>query len=369
MMICVQRLLRIVFFLFFGTITLNCSRKEPEKPVEPTFAVEVAEAHLEKDIPIYFDVIGSMVSQQIVNVRPQVGGIIQEAYVQEGAYVKKGDPLYLIDPRPYEAQLAKAKATLVRDKAALAFAKIRIERYAELVEKEYFSKLNYEQYKTDAEGIEGQLLSDEAEIALAELNLEWCRPVSPMDGKISFFILDPGNLVAANDPTALTTIRQISPIDVDININQTIFTKIQKSLLKNPLKFQVFLPQESEEKREGEIYFINNQVDPATGTILLKGLIANEDELFWPGEFVRVRLQLSVRKEAILVPSEAVQMGVKGASIYVYDPETSQVESREVIKGPVIDDKVIIESGLNAKEFVVVKGQMNLRSGSRVFIP
>lgn len=321
---------------------------------------------MQKDVPIYVEAIGNVYSLQSVDVRPQVGGILQEAYVKQGQYVKKGEPLYRIDPRPYEAALHRAKAAWEKDKATLRFSEIKAERYKELVKQDYVSKLNYDQYQADVEVAKAQVQSDEADVAMASLNLEWTTPTSPLDGKISQYHIDPGNVVVANDPNALTNIRQLDPADIRFGIVQRDFLEVQKSLREGTLRFLVLLPQQMDHPREGEVYFIDNHVDLTTGTILLKGTVPNPDDLLWPGEFVRVRLQLRLEPQAILVPEEAVQIGQDGPFVFIYDPSTSTVSYRLVNRGATWDRLVIVKSGVAVGEKVVLKGQINLRSGAKV---
>lgn len=354
---------------FFSRVIALCflSACGGEKKTERIYPVVLAEV-IQQDVPIIANEIGNVYSLQTVQIRPQVGGIIQEAYVKQGQYVKKGDPLYKIDPRPFQDTLDKAKAALVKDQAALDLAKITVQRNAELVKKDYISKLNFEQYQANVTISSGQILSDQADIKIAELNLEWATPKSPIEGKISQYNIDVGNLVTANDPAALTDIRQIDPADIRFTINQKDFVEVQKSLKEGSLKFHVFLPQASESPREGTIYFIDNHIDLATGTILLRGTVPNKDEFFWPGEFVNIKLQFRVQPNAILAPEEAVMIGQDGPFVYVYKPDTSTVEYRKVKKGENIDHRFLIEEGLQAGEKVVVKGQINLRPDSKVSI-
>lgn len=344
----------------------GCSKNKPPHP-EPSFPVQIGDV-LQKDVPIFIEAIGNVYSLQSVQIRPQVGGIIEEAYVKQGAYVKKGDPLYKIDPRPYQAALDRARGILIKDMAAQSFAKIRVDRYADLVKQDYFAKINYDQYKTDLDAAKGLVLSDKADVATAELNLEWCIPKSPIDGKISQYNIDPGNLVTANNAEALTSIQQITPADIRFNISQKDFVEVQKALKAGLLKFEVILPQNVDNPREGSIYFIDNHVDLTTGTILVKGTVPNDDEAFWPGEFVRVRLQLRMQPQGILVPEQAVQVGQKGPFIYVYDPKTSRVEYRLIDKGEKWNQWVLVNKGINPGEKVILKGQINLRPGSKVYI-
>lgn len=342
----------------------GCSSEEKKAPTYPVTLGETTQ----KDVPIFIEVIGNVYSLQVVQVRPQVGGILLEAYVKQGQYVKKGDPLYKIDPRPYEADLEKAKAALIKDQAALKLAEITVERNKELVKNDYVAKLTFDTYEANVKSAEGQVKSDEADIALAQLNVEWTVPKSPIDGKISQYNIYPGNLVITNDPNALTDIRQITPADIWFYITQKEFYKVQKSMHEGLFKFEVILPENPDQARQGNIYFIDNHVDLNTGSILLKGTVPNADEMFWPGEFVRVRLQLKVQKNAVLVPDEAVKIGQNGAFVYVYKSDTSTVEYRLIEKGVRVGNLRVVNKGLTLGEKVVVRGQVNLRPNAKVYI-
>lgn len=352
------------FLQLLGILFFTCCTNVPP-PKEPIFPVTLGDVVV-KDLPIYIQSVGNVFSLTTVQIRPQVAGVVKEAYVKEGQYVKKGDPLYLIDPRPYQAVLDEAKATLLKDQAALEFAEIRLVRYADLVKKDFFAKINYEEFTTTAESAKAQVLSDIAAVELAKLNLDWCTPVSTLTGKVSQYNIYPGNLVTAYDPNFLIDIRQIDPIDIRFTVNQKDFVRVQEAERAGALKFDASLPHGEDHPREGLVYFVDNHIDLGTGTILLKGSLPNADELLWPGEFVRVRLLLKVIPNALLVPEEAVQMGQEGPFIYVFQPETSRVEYRKVIKGQTSDNFTQIEKGIKAGEKVVLKGQVNLRPGVKV---
>lgn len=353
---------RTLLLMLIAVIS-GCSKEAKiEAPPHPVSIGEVTQ----RDVPVYIEAIGNVYSLQTVQIRPQVGGIVTEAYVKQGQYVKKGDPLYRIDPRPYQAALDKAKATLAKDIATLHYSEIQVERNSDLVKQNFIAKLTYEQYQSQVDFNKGQVQSDQADVATAELNLEWTTPISPIDGKISQYNIDPGNLVIANDPNALTDIRQIDPADIRFYIPQTAFLKVQEAMLAGNLKFEVILPQELNKPREGQIYFIDNHLDTTTGTILLRGTAPNADEQFWPGEFVRVRLQIKVEKLALLVPEEAVKIGQEGPYIYVYDPNTSTAVYRPIKKGEKSNHQVIIEKGVSLGEKVIIQGQNNLLPGAKV---
>jgi len=356
--------LYIYLCLFFLLILGGCKSDKPQ-PEERAYPVTIAGVE-QRDVPIFIESIGNVYSALTVQIRPQVGGVITQAFVEQGQYVKKDDPLYQIDPRPFKGRLDASKAMFIKNTASLKFAEIRVERYSDLVKKDYFSKLNFDQYTTEVEAAKGQVMIDEANVALAELDLEWSTVVSPIDGKVGQFNIDPGNLVVANDPIALTDIRQVTPASIHFNLTQKDFIALQKAKDEGSLKFEVILPQKVDQPRTGQIYFIDNHFDLSTGTILIKGSVENEDELFWPGEFVRVRLNLGMISNAILVPEEAVQLGQDGPFVYVYIPEKGRVEYRLITKGEKLGQQVVIEKGIASSEKVVTKGQVNLRPGSKV---
>lgn len=361
-----NRLITVTGLFLLIILFSNCSKSHPpsQKRIFPVIIADVEQ----RDIPIFVNIIGNVHSLQVVQIRPQVGGIVKEAYVTQGQYVKKGDPLFKIDPRLYQANLEKAKAALMKDQAALNLAEITVARNASLVQKDYVSKLTNEQYITNVSSAKGQILNDQADIALAELNLEWTTPKSPIDGKISQFNVDPGNVVVANDPNAITDIRQITPADIRFFIPQKYFLEAQKAFQKGTLKFEATLPQVPDKPREGEIYFLDNHIDLTTGTILVKGTVPNEDEFFWPGEFIDVKLIMRTQAKALLVPEEAISYGLKGPFVYVYDVKTKTVEYRDVVKGEKIDKLIQIEKGIHLGEKVVIRGQINLRPGVEVSV-
>jgi membrane fusion protein, multidrug efflux system len=354
----------IILLLALILCMTGCSKKEqPERK----FPITVADV-VQRDVPLFIEAVGNAYSLYTVQIRPQVGGIIIEANVKQGQYVKKGDQLYKIDPRPYQAAVEQAQGTLLKDQATLELAEITAKRYAVLAEKDFISKLNYEQYQINIKSAQGQVLNDQAALDLAKINLGWTTVLAPIEGKISQFNIDPGNLVVPNDTNALTDLRTITPADIRFYVNQNDYINVQKAMREGQLKFEVYLPQAPSQARQGKIYFFDNHIDLNTGTILIKGTVHNEDEYFWPGEFVRVRLQLRIVPKALLVSEEAIQFGQDGSFVYVYKPETSTVEYRPVVKGERIDKMFLIEKGVNLGEQVVTKGQVNLRPNVKVYL-
>lgn len=361
---CIPRILNLFIPLFLTFCLVACSKKEKPETQYPIIVANV----VQRDVPIFIESIGNVFALQTVDIRPQVGGIVLEANVKQGQYVKQGQQLYKIDPRPYQSSLEQAKGILLKDTAALELAEITAKRFSVLAEKDFISKLNYEQYQSNVKSAQGQVFNDHAAVAIAQLNLEWTTVVAPIDGKISQYNIDPGNLVVANDANALTTLRSISPADIRFYINQKDFVDVQKAMREKHLKFEVYLPQMINSIREGKIYFFDNHLDLNTGTILIKGTVPNEDEFFWPGEFVRVRLQLRIQPQGLLVPEEALQYGQEGSFVYVFKPETSTVEYRLIERGERIGKMFLIHKGVNPGEQVVTQGQVNLRPNVKVYL-
>lgn len=357
-----MRLLKCFFFI----VLCACSNSGNHRG-ENSLPVELGEA-TQMDVPIFIEAIGNVHSLQTVQVRPQVGGIITKIHVKQGEDVEEDQLLYTIDPRPYEAALEQAKATLLKDQASLKLAEATVERFATLVKQDYVSQLTFDQYKTNVDVGKAQVIIDQALVDLAEINLGYTEIRSPLDGRISQYNVDAGNVVVANDQNALTQILQISPASIQFTVTQREFVQIRKAQEEGSFKFEVFLPEFPEDPKEGLIYFFDNHIDTSTGTILFKGSVPNKDTFFWPGEFVKVRLQLKVAKDAVVVPAAAIQVGQEGKFLYVYHADTNTVEYRLVETGQAMDGNIMIVKGAAPGEKVVTNGQINLRPGAKVFV-
>lgn len=351
--------------LAFTLIALTgCAKEEP--PAKPPSPVVVGLAE-KKDVPITIQTMGNAYALATVDIRPQVSGELLKAHIAQGALVKEGQLLYTIDPAPYEAQLDKAKADLLRNQAELALAKDTLKRNTPLLEKEFISQLTYEQYGTNVKSLEAQIEATNAEIMQAEINLAYCYITSPINGKLSQYMIDPGNIVNPQEQQAISTIRQLSPIEVRFTLSQRDFIKVKKGQDQGQLQFQATLPEDKDNPIVGKLHFIDNQIDINTGTILLKGLIPNEDYKLWPGEFVYVKLILYTEKDATLVPEAGVLMGPNGHFLYVVKDDNT-VEKRNVVIIEKIGDQYVIESGATPGEKIVVDGQVLLSPGSKVVI-
>jgi multidrug efflux system membrane fusion protein len=356
---------RICISIALTILLCGCSSKKETKPNNPPQPV-VTTPVTTKDVPIYVTAFGNIYAPLYVEIRPQITGKLTTAHVAQGAFVEKDQLLFSIDPRPFQAALDQAKATLLKDKAAVQIAQSTLQRNQELVKKDYIAQLTFETYESNLASAEAQVLADQAAVEVAEINLEYCSLVAPMDGRMSQYTVDPGNNVSPTDTNPITTVRQVDPIDVNFSIAQSDFIKVKQAQLKNPLKVYLTVPGAvGEDKIEGTIYFIDNNIDLATGTILIKATIHNDKRILWPGEYVNVNILLETRKDAVVIPYRALQIGQKGEFVYVID-NTNTTEVRNVVIGPRYEDTIIITQGLKPNEKVVTNGQINLRNGTKV---
>jgi multidrug efflux system membrane fusion protein len=287
-------------------------------------------------------------------------------HFREGQDVRKGELLFTIDPRPFEAALKEARARLDRDAALADKAEIDARRYAELVAKNYVSSDKFEQFRANAEALRASVAADRAALERAQLNLEYCSIRAPMTGRTGRLLVDQGAQIKANDDKGgMVEIMQIMPIHVGFAVPQQHLSNIKTHMAAGPLKVDADIPESRLKPEAGTLSFLDNKVNTQTGTVLLKGTFANRDRLLWPGQFVTATLTLTTRGDAVVIPSVAIQVGQDGQFVYVVKPDMS-VESRPVKPGMSVGDGVVIDQGLAAGERVVTEGQLRLVPGARV---
>jgi multidrug efflux system membrane fusion protein len=355
-------------------------------------AVPVVTAKVgQKDVPIDVAVVGNIEAYSTISVKAQVGGEITKVFFKEGDYVKKGDPLFTIDPRPLEATLAQVKANLAKDEALLAQAKAMLARdiaqelyartesgrYNKLAAEGIVSKDQGEQFKTNADALaqsvladraaiesaKAQAVADQANIANAEVQLGYTSMKSPIDGRTGNLTIKQGNVVPPNT-TELVTINQIEPIYATFAVPEAKLNDVKKYMAGGKVQVLAKL-QDSAGNESGMLTFIDNNVDMTTGTIKLKGTFDNKDRKLWPGQFVNVILRLAIQPNAIVVPNQAVQTGQDGAFVYVVKEDRS-VEARPVVAGVRVDQDLVIDKGLSVGETIVTEGQLRLAPGIKV---
>ncbi len=328
--------------------------------------VLVAKA-IRKTVAQRLHAIGRVEAYSTVEIKSQISGQLMHVHFKEGQEVRKGDLLFTIDPRPFEAALNQATAALNRDQAQKAQLANNFSRYETLLKEGVGSRQQYDEAKSKYQAIEATVVADEANIQTARLNLEYTRISSPIDGRAGNLILHEGNLVKANADTAMVVINQIKPVYVDFALPEQDLTAVRSSMATHPLDVEVLAPGEKKAAIEGKLSFIDNTVDPNTGTIQLKGLFDNQDQKLWPGQFVDTYLTLRERPDSVLVPSQAVQTGQEGSYVFVIDPKMTAA-IRKVAVGDTIEGDTVIESGLSGGETVVTDGQLRLVPGGTVMI-
>jgi multidrug efflux system membrane fusion protein len=322
---------------------------------------------ISQDVPVYLDEIGRNAAFESVNVLPQVGGRIVERHFQDGANLKKRQLLFVIDPRPYKAQFDSAQANLAQQKAVLELAKVQFDRDAAIIQTKAISKQDYDTKKNAVAVGEAQVQAAQAAVENAQLNLEYCYIHSPIDGRAGARLVDVGNVVQAN-ATALLSIQHIDPIYVNFTITERDLPAVQKEMSHGLLKALVRVPSDPEgQARAGKVEFLDNSVQNSTGTVNLRATVSNPDRHLWPGQFVNVKLVLSTKKGAVLIPEQATQISQKGPFTYVVKPEDT-VELRQLSLGQRQGDNVVVLQGVEAGERVVTAGQLTLMPGGKVRI-
>ncbi len=335
----------------------------------PPAPVVVAVSKL-ASVPVTLNVIGNVQAYSAVSLKSQVDGQIRDVHFREGQVVKRGELLFTLDQRPYEAALRQAEANLAKDKALLEKAISDLRRTEALVAKDYTSRSNYEAAKANVASLDATVKGDEAMVEQAKLKLEYTTIEAPIDGRVGSILVNAGNLVRANDNTAgstLVVINQIRPIYVQFSVPESSLSEIRARMARGKIAVKAQAPQEDRVPAEGTLTFINNTVDTTTGTIQLKATFENDDDRLVPGQFVNVTVELAVLNEAVVVPVAAVQVGQRGSYVYVVKAD-STVELRLVRAGIATEREVVIQDGLKAGERVVTEGQLRLRPGARVTV-
>jgi multidrug efflux system membrane fusion protein len=358
------RLEKLVVLLCTSALLLSgCAKKDPpaiERPPSPVIVAPVVTA----SVPVYLDEVGRTVAREMVSVQPEVSGRITEIRFTDGANLKKGDPLFTIDPRPFQAQLDSAEANLVQSKAALDFAKIQFARVQDLVESRAIARQDYDTRKNAVDVSTAQVKQNEAAVESARLNLEYTSIRSPIDGRAGRRLVDVGNVVTANS-TTLLTIERLDPIYADFTVTENDLPAVQRNSRGGQLRVEVRLPDEPERPVVGRLTFLDNTVQASSGTVLLRATVPNADRHLWPGQFVKVRLVLAMLPKAVLVPATATQDSAKGPFVYVVK-EDSTAELRPVKLGQRQGDLIVVEQGLEPGERVVITGQLGVMPGAKV---
>ncbi|HUO35082.1 MAG TPA: efflux RND transporter periplasmic adaptor subunit [Candidatus Acidoferrum sp.] len=355
----------LVVLLCAMALLSGCATKTAQTAPNLAVPVTVAKA-VEKTVPIELTAIGTGEAYSKVSIESQVNGILDAVHFQQGDFVKKGQLLFTLDARPFQAALAQAQGNLARDKAQAELAHVQAERYAKLFHEGVAPRETYDQNQATAEADDAAVRADQAAVEAANLNLQYCTITSPIDGRTGALQVYPGNLVKQNDVPVLVVINQITPLFVDFSVPEQYLSVIKKYMAEGRLAVQA-VPYGDTVAENGYLSFVDNTVDNTTGTIKLKGTFPNPDHRLWPGQFSTVTLRLAEEEDAITVPSQAIQTGQDGQFVYVVTADNS-AENRPVKVARTLGGEAIVSQGLKPGETVVTDGQLRLLPGIKVEI-
>ena len=356
----------ILLLAIFATSCNQSSRPSTARANVPqTVPVTVTLAQQE-DLPIYLNGLGSVQAFYTVNVKSRIDGQLVEVKFREGEFVKKGDLLAVIDPRPYQVQLDQAQAQLFRDQASLKDAQLNYERYKRLLEQSgAMSQQQVDTQKATVNQLEGTTRNDQALVDNAKLNLSYCHITAPESGRIGLRQVDPGNIVHASDANPMIIITQLQPITVLFTLPEDQLQTVAQRMRKSTLEADAYSRDDQTKITTGKLLTIDNQIDPTTGTGKLKAVFDNRNNELWPNQFVNIHLLLETRKNATVVPTAALQRGPQGDYVFAVKPDKT-VEVRPVTIATTEGNLAEIASGISPNDMIVTDGQDKLQNNSRV---
>jgi multidrug efflux system membrane fusion protein len=352
-------LLQAAVFMFLA----GCGKKaEAPAPAAPKNVLVTRVRAM--DVPIQVHEFGRISSPETVNIQPQVSGRVTEVHFVQGQEVHKGDLLFVIDPRPFQADLELSQGQLKSDAAQLSLNERNLQRDEQIGQQRFVSAQQIDVDRAQVENFQGAVAKDQASIDLAKLNLEYSSVRSPLDGRTGRRLVDPGNYVSTGG-SILVNIQRLDQVYVDFTISENDLARLRENMSRNQLPVEVTTPSKPEEIREGTLSFLDNSVSPQAGTVLLRATIPNADRYLWPGQYVNVALTLQVLKGALVVPNQTVQVGGNGDYLFAVNSGNT-VEQRQVKQGARYRELVIVSKGVTAGETVVVEGQLALSQGAKV---
>ncbi len=331
-----------------------------ERPPAPVLAV----AAVLGDAAIAIEEIGRCVARERVVLRPQVSGRLARVHVADGAEVKAGDPLFTIDARPFEADLAAAQAKAAQDQASLDLAKLELARAEALLDKKALSRQEFDAAKSAVDVAAARVRADAAAVDAAKLRVDYCELRAPLAGRAGRRLVDAGNIVKENE-TDLIVIQSLDPLFAEVAVSELRLPELQRALAAGAVKAEIRLPDDPGPPLSGELTFVDNAVQGGTGTVILRATVANAERRLWPGRFVRVRLPLTTIAGALLVPATAPQTSAAGPFVYVVKDDGT-ADLRTVQLGPRIGEQQVVRSGLAAGERVVIQGHLGVMPGGKV---
>jgi multidrug efflux system membrane fusion protein len=367
----ILRSLILSVFLLSVLFLLGCAKKDVAQMAgaaggRPPAPVVVASVE-QRDIPVQIKAIGNVEAYQTVQIRSQVNGQIEKIFFKEGQDVHKGQLLFQLDKRSFRADLEKAIGQMKHDEAQAENSRLQAERYSGLEKQGIVSREQSEQFRAQAKADSSAVDADKAAVDAAHVQLQYTDIAAPIDARAGALMINLGNLVKANDTPYLVQLNQVSPIYVTFSVPEAQLDKVRRYFASRQLKVLAYPKGQSTHPAVGRLTFIDNGVDTSTGMFKLKGTFLNKDRRLWPGEFVDVALELSVDKNAIVVPTKAVQTGQEGEYVYVVRTDNT-AESRPVKIGSVFENLSLVSNGLKVGERVIVDGQLRVAPNARVVV-
>ena len=354
------------FAVVIAAALVQWRRSEPTARATPPSAVPVTVSEAaRRDVPIFLSGLGTVQAFNTIAIHSQIDGKLQSVNFVEGQEVHRGDTLAVIDPRALQAALDQAVAKKAQDQAQLIAAQKDLDRFKTLVAKSVETQQNVDRQQGTVDQLKASIQADQAAIENAQTQLSYATITAPIDGRVGFRQVDAGNIIHANDPNPLTVLTQIRPSVATFTLPQKDLADVREAMLRGSVPVLAFDQDNKRELAQGALLLIDNQIDQTTSTIRLKARFANDDNRLWPGEFVRVRIQVDTQKDAVTIPPVALQRGPQGFYAWVIKPDNT-AEQRPIEATPIDNDVAIVTKGLSAGERVVVNGQYRLQAGSRV---
>jgi len=356
-----------VLALVAGVTISRLTKPRPAHAAAQPSVPVVATTAGQRDVPIYYDALGTVMAFNTVAIRAQVTGQIVSVDFRQGQDVKQGDVLAKIDPNPFQAALDQAVAKKAQDEAQLIDAQKDLQRFKTLVLRNAETQQNVDAQQAKVDQFKAMIDADQAAIEAARTQLGFTTIAAPITGVVGFRQIDVGNIIHPTDANPLTVLTQIKPSYAVFTLPQDDLGPVREAMLKGPVEVLAFDQDDAKQLAQGELLLIDNQIDQSTSTIHLKAQFANADERLWPGEFLHVHTLITTRKNAVTVPTVAVQRGPDGYYVWVIKPDDT-VEQRPVQAQIVDESTTVIREGLSAGERVVADGQSRLDVGTHVVI-